>query len=220
MESIKYPKTSHFAWSEGVSNNDKIAASIDRLINSQIVITEKVDGGCSSLEFNGVFARTHTHSPTHQSFDWLKSLHSIIRHKIPENLQIFGENLWALHSIAYDTLPSYFLMFGIRQFKKEVVNWWSWNDIKTFAVEMGLETVPVLWKGVAASQSELQDITERLAQQPSAYGQTREGVVVRVAGEFADKDFSTSVVKWVRKNHVSTNTHWAHKEIIKNKLKI
>lgn len=70
-----------------------------------------------------------------------------------------------------------------------------------------------------SSEAELRKITTELAKQPSACGGVREGVVVRVAGDFKDEDFATSVMKWVRKDHVQTDEHWKHKEIVRNKLK-
>ncbi len=55
--------------------------------------------------------------------------------------------------------------------------------------------------------------------QPSRCGGEMEGVVVRVANDFNDKDFSTSVFKMVRKNHVQTSEHWSNQSIIKNLIK-
>ena len=48
-----------------------------------------------------------------------------------------------------------------------------------------------------------------LASQPSALGGVREGVVVRLRNSFHDDDFSKSLLKYVRKDHVSTSDHWA-----------
>ncbi len=38
--------------------------------------------------------------------------------------------------------------------------------------------------------------------EPSACGGEREGVVVRLAGRIADANWSHSIAKWVRKNHI------------------
>ena len=45
-----------------------------------------------------------------------------------------------------------------------------------------------------------------------------EGFVVRNKESFDYADFSKNVVKYVRKNHVQTDTHWMHAEIVKNEL--
>ncbi len=47
----------------------------------------------------------------------------------------------------------------------------------------------------------------------------QEGIVIRPASSFHYTNFSKSVAKWVRKNHVQTDNHWIHSEIIPNKLK-
>ena len=44
--------------------------------------------------------------------------------------------------------------------------------------------------------------------EPSIYGDTREGVVIRVTKTFEDKYFPYYVCKWVRPNHVQTDEHW------------
>lgn len=209
----------HLPWSKGATNDDKIATDLSSLINVPIVISEKFDGSNTSLETDGCFARTHSGPPNHPSFDALKALHARIKYGIPNNIQIFGEWCFALHSIAYDSLPGYFLMFGIRELGSFPF-WYSWGELEEWAAELGLPTVPVLWRGAVATESELQAITESLVKEPSVCGKTREGVVVRIENGFSDEDFSKSVMKWVRKDHVQTSDHWKDQEIIRNKLKI
>lgn len=220
MESPKYNRTFHFPFSPGATNDDKIATSFDNLIGSPIVISEKMDGSNTSLETKGCFARTHAGAPTHASFDALKAMHATIKHKIPFNYQLFGEWCFALHSIAYNELPGYFLLFNVREVNEILPSMWiSWNEVKMWAEEIGVPTVPVLFEGIVNSEKELKELVESLMNQPSCCGGIREGVVVRLAGEFPDKDFSTCVMKCVRANHVQTSDHWKDQEIIKNKIK-
>lgn len=220
MDSPKYNRTFHFPWSPGATNDDKIATSIAGLIGKEIVITEKMDGSNTSLETNGCFARTHSGPPSHASFDSLKALHATIKHKIPPDYQLFGEWCYALHSIAYNELPGYFLLFNVRDLKQIIPTVWiSWNEVEMWAEEIGVPTVPVLFRGVVNSEKELKELVESFMIQPSVCGGIREGVVVRVAGEFTDDKFSEYVLKCVRANHVQTSDHWKDQEIIKNKLK-
>jgi hypothetical protein len=216
--SNKYPRTYHLPFSEGATNDDKIADSVEALLNVPVVITEKLDGGSASLEANGCFARTHAHAPTHPSFDHLKALHSQIKYLIPEGIQVFGENLYAFHSITYDKLPGYFLVFNVRDLNAN--QWEAWETVELWAEKLGVPTAPVLFRGVIKSEKELQEITTTLAKQPSELGAVREGIVIRVADAFSDDNFDTCVMKWVRARHVDPNSdHWMHKNIIKNKLK-
>ncbi len=87
-----------------------------------------------------------------------------------------------------------------------------------WAEELGLWTVPELYSGTVFSEKDLQDLTEKLVSKESVFGKVREGVVIRVADGFEDKDFSNSVMKWVRKDHVQTSDHWRTQEIVRNKL--
>lgn len=207
-------------WSKGATNDDKRAASCDKLIDVPLIITEKMDGSNTSLEADGCFARTHAGAPTHKSFDGLKALHAAIKHKIPGNYQLFGEWCFAKHSIEYAELPGYFLLFNVREMNEEIPNMWlSWESVELWAEEVGVPTVPVLFKGSVHSEKELKELVESLMIQPSVCGGIREGVVARMADEFFDIDFSSYVMKCVRANHVQTDDHWKDQEIIRQKLK-
>jgi hypothetical protein len=232
MNSPKYSRTFHFPFSPGATNDDKIASSMEGLLYVPIVITEKMDGSNTSLELDGCYARTHAGVPTHKSFDQLKALHASIKYKIPDNIQLFGEWCFAKHSIEYSELPGYFLLFGVTMFHKRdnlCRVWYSWTGpeeygqlagVEAWAQEIGVPTVPVLFKGQVSSEKELQDLVEGLMDQPSACGGVREGVVARVAHAFKEGEFSSCVMKCVRANHVQTTEHWKDQEITKNKLKL
>lgn len=222
MSSPKYNRTLHLPWSPGKGSDDKVATSVESLLKRPIIITEKIDGSNASLEFDGCFARTHSGPPTHLSFDGLKALHAQVKHNIPKNIQIFGEWCYALHSISYDKLPDYFLMFGIRELDKredtDLSFWYAWGELKEWALDFKIPTVPSLWEGTVSSEKELKVLTEKLVSEPSAFGTTREGVVIRIADVFSDSEFSNCVMKYVRANHVQTDEHWKDQEIIRNKL--
>lgn len=226
--SPKYPRTFHMPWSPGATKDDRIATDVSGLLNTAIVISEKCDGSNTSLEFDGCFARTHSGPPTHSSFDELKALHATIKYKIPENIQLFGEWCYALHSIAYNELPGYFLLFNVSECPRSSFGKihsssrvsYSWEMVETWAEEIGIPTVPVLFKGIIPSEKELQKVVEDFMKQPSICGGMREGVVVRTADTIKEEEFSSHVMKCVRANHVNPNNdHWLHQKIIKNKLK-
>ena len=44
-------------------------------------------------------------------------------------------------------------------------------------------------------------------------------IVVRLACSFTYDEFSKSIAKYVRPNHVQTDKHWSNSEIVKNGLK-
>lgn len=222
MESKKYNRTFHLPWSPGATDDDKIATDVSGLLNVPIVITEKMDGSNTSLEHDGCYARTHAGPPAHASFNGLKALHSSVKYIIEPGTQIFGEWCYALHSIAYSELPSYFMIFGVRYLNESGIKhrWGSWTDVNMWAGDLGVSTVPELYTGIVSSEKELKELTNSFMNQPSVCGGIREGVVVRVAASFEDEAFPKSVLKCVRANHVNPNNdHWLHQQIVKNKLK-
>lgn len=213
--SSKYPRTFHLPFSPGATKDDRKLSNVDHLLGRQLIITEKMDGSNVCLESKNVFARSHSKQPDHPSFNYLKTIHKTIAYSIPENLQVFGEWLYAQHSIHYTSLHSYLNVFGVREIESDT--WYSWPAVQSITTNLSLQTVPVLLENVKFDTAkQLQETIETLSRQPSLCGGEREGVVVRVAEEF--KDFSMSVAKFVRANHVHTDDHWASKTIIKNIL--
>lgn len=206
--STKYNRTSHLPWSPGTTNDDRISNSVESLLGKEIVITEKLDGSNTGMVNDGVYARSHavfTENPWDREIRQLHSM-KIKGHlgSTDDELYIFGENLEAIHSIEYTNLKSYFYMFGVR----EKSTWASWSEVEDYAFLLDLPTVPVLFKGIVNTQNELRNIVDNLVKEPSELGGEREGVVVRIANSFDDSDFSESVMKWVRKDHVTTDVHW------------
>lgn len=128
--------------------------------------------------------------------------------QIPEGWRVCGENMYALHSIAYTNLPSYFLMFGIWD-SNNVCQ--SWDDTLLYAGVLGLETVPVMWRGMWDEKfiRLLADTFDTTKQ---------EGYIVRVADAFPYGAFRKSIAKYVRKGHVQTTHNWKQRAVIKNGL--
>ncbi len=214
--SAKYPRTFHLPWSPGGTSDDKRLSDVSPLVGVELVITEKCDGSNLTYTRKNVFSRSHSGPPAHASFDLAKATHGRIAHLLSEGISVFCEYCYAVHSIAYAALPEYSLVFGVRD-DVELV-WWDWDMVAAQAGDLGLPTVPVLFRGSVSSVEELQALTERLTAEPSAFGGAREGVVVRAASQFPDAAFSKSVAKWVRKDHVQTDEHWMHQAIVAQRI--
>jgi len=201
---MKYPRSYHLYFSPGATSDDRIAISTDSLINTEIIITEKMDGSNTAIMNKGVYGRSHG-DYTQNAWDrpmW--DLWNLIKRDIDDGIYLFGENMYGIHSIEYTKLKSYFYLFGIRS--DDV--WLSWSTIEEYSYLLSIPTVPVLFKGIVKSDSELRKLVEDLSNQPSALGGLREGIVVRNANEFHNDNFSTNLMKWVRKDHVTTTIHW------------
>lgn len=201
----KYGRTYHLPWSPGTTSDDRISPSVETLVGIDIVITEKLDGENTGMTNDGVYARSHATFTTSPWSREVRELHQWkIQGQLSEGVFLFGENMEGIHSIEYQNLKSYFYLFGVRDNNI----WVSWESVEEYAFLLDLPTVPVLFKGRVNSEKELKDLTESLVKEPSALGGHREGIVVRNAEMFHNDDFAENVMKWVRKNHVSTDSHW------------
>lgn len=211
---MKYPRTFHLPWSPGGTKDDRRLSSTKHLLDTNLVLTEKMDGSNVCLESGNVFARSHSSAPSHPSFDALKAYWAERSSLIPEGFQIFGEWCYAKHSISYDKLPDFLMVFAIRELASNT--WLSWSDVVDYANLLDLKVVPVLQKTRVGSDKALEELTNDLATKPSLCGGDREGIVVRRANGFDNAHFSTCVAKWVRKHHVQTDDHWKHQAITRN----
>lgn len=90
----------------------------------------------------------------------------------------------------------------------------SWTDTLEWVELLGLETVPVLYRGIYPGHEAVQELYK-----PEFQGDECEGYVVRLAGEFHYKDFRTSVGKFVRAGHTPEHGgHWRNAAVTPNRL--
>lgn len=94
-----------------------------------------------SLFLLQVYARSTNSEATHPSFGPIKQLLSQVSFMIPDNVQIFGENMFGVHSLEYDRLDSYFYIFGVLE---DSVKWLSWDSVTELADMIGIPTVPLI----------------------------------------------------------------------------
>lgn len=204
MKTIKYPRTHHLPWSESITNDDRTLSSCDAFVGQRVVVTEKYDGENTTLYRNTTHARS-MNSANHPSRNWVKGMWGAIRHNIPQDIRVCGENCYAKHSIHYTNLPSYFL--GFSAWRDTVCL--SWDETLKLFKELNIVPVNTLYDGI---------YDEELIQNISIDTDVMEGYVVRVADEFLMDDFTSCVGKYVRKGHVQTAAHWMKAAIIPNIL--
>ncbi|MCC0178254.1 RNA ligase family protein [Waterburya agarophytonicola K14] len=205
----KYPRTPHLSFSPGVGGDD-LQLDRDRFfINSQVVVTEKLDGENTSLYQDYIHARS-LDSRQHPSRAWVKALQASIGHDIPSGWRICGENLYARHSIAYEDLNSYFYLFSIWNQDNYCL---SWAETQEWAEILGLTLPKVMYKGLW-DEKKIRAIATNLDLDVC------EGFVVRKAEQFHYDDFAQNIAKWVRLHHVQSDEHWMYQEVIPNQLSI
>lgn len=210
----KYPRTKHMPESLGATSDDKCFTQEEYLQAFQdktVLITEKLDGECTTLGHNYTHARS-LDSNHHPSRDWVKRFHSEIAHNIPKGWRICGENMFAVHSLSYDNLDSYFYGFSIWDENNYCLNI---QQTKEWFELLNITHVPII--GEQTLFGDWNDSISNFAK--SVVAQGKEGIVIRNSDIFHYNDFSINVAKYVRANHVQTADHWMHSEIKSNKLK-
>jgi len=204
---MKYPRTYHLPWSPGTTDDDRVLPSVSVFEGREIVMTEKMDGENTTMYHDYIHARS-LDSASHPSRGWVKNLHGYIQADIPVGWRLCGENLFAKHSIGYDSLPSYFMLFSIWNEHNMCL---GWDEMCLYAEMLGLQVVPVLYRGIW-DEAKIRQIERSLDLQ------TTEGYTVRVTDPFSYGAFRHSIAKFVRASHVVSTHNWMMQAIVKNGL--
>lgn len=204
---VKYPRTHHLPWSDGITDDDRIIESLSSLEGQRVIVTEKMDGENTTLYRDYTHARS-VDGRSHPSRDWVKQFWSGISADIPEGWRICGENLYATHSIRYRALPSFFMGFSIWDAQNVCL---GWDDTVEWFALMGVTSVPVLYDGLfdAATIRGLWNNRD---------WDRSEGYVVRLASPFPYSAFRRACAKFVRKGHIQTVQHWMHGQAIERNM--
>jgi len=203
---VKYPRTKHVPFSLGAGKDDLFHKDLKFFDGREIALSEKLDGENTTLYRDHIHARS-LDSVDHPSRHWVKGLWGSMKYEIPDGWRICGENLYATHSIHYTDLPSYFMVLSIWDENNVCL---SLDDTLTICDYLKLEHVPILWRGI---------FNEEFIKNFKLDLTINEGYVIRVTDSFSYDDFDTSVAKFVRKGHVTTDDHWMYKKVVPNELK-
>ncbi len=237
--SRKYCRSLHAQISLGTTSDDrfipngyvKAFAEMDNL-----VLTEKLDVQNNCFNKFGVFARSHT-APTKHPWDKpMRERWQLIKNDLGD-LEIFGENMYGIHSIAYSQLESFFYVFAVR----EGDQWLSWEEVKWYSAMLDFPTVPEITISNKLSDFYSEGIPENKLLEswleenlnmtweesvetagllggydPITNEACSEGFVIRNATGFATNEGAIPVAenefnnlfKLVRKSHVKTDEHW------------
>ncbi len=181
------------------------ATGLEGFAGREVVVTEKLDGENTTLYADGLHARS-VDSAHHPSRAWVKALQGRVAARIPAGWRVCGENMYARHSLPYDTLDGYFYGFSVWDARDRCL---GWDETVRFLRGLGVPVPPVLWRGV---------FDERALRRLRVETGRQEGFVVRTAEGFARAEFAGRVAKWVRSGHVTTDTHWMHTAVVANGL--
>ncbi|SFO57512.1 RNA ligase [Chitinophaga sp. YR627] len=213
--SEKYGRTYHFPFSPGTTSDDRIQHDYWQHVTAipQLIHTEKLDGENNCLSRYGVFARSHVAPTTSPWTESLRRYWQLIKNDLG-SLEIFLENLYAVHSITYGQLDHHFYVFAVR----ENGHWLSWEETCFYAAMLDLPTVPVIRQlTVPQHKADFENEILHIVKGPGSFDAhdaatgapaTMEGIVTRNAAGFPVSAFAENVFKYVRKGHVKTDVHW------------
>ncbi|RAJ05534.1 RNA ligase [Chitinophaga skermanii] len=211
----KYGRTYHYPFSPGTTSDDRINHGYWQDVQHipTLVHTEKLDGENNCLNKYGVFARSHAAPTTSPWTSTLRTYWQLIKRELGD-LEIFLENLYAVHSLHYTKLDHHFYVFAVR----ENGLWLSWEETKFYAAMLDLPTVPeISIFPTPLQQTHFESEVLQIVQGPGAFApvdtislqpSTMEGIVTRNAAAYSVDAFAQNVFKYVRKGHVKTDEHW------------
>lgn len=228
-EYYKYPSTRHLLplyWqsergtaAERTGRDDTGLTEVGSLLGVPLVCTIKMDGSNAMLVADAdtpVRARNGREAP-HESFDMLKDLYweKNVYEELPDHLQVFGEWLYAKHSIKYEgdtALRGYFQVFGV--FDTRYNLWLSWPEVEHWAERLGFVTTPVVEETAIEDKHQFVQHFTEVAERIVDEG--HEGIIIRWKFPFHYGQFGEALGKYVRPNHVQTDEHWSHQEVERN----
>jgi ATP-dependent RNA circularization protein (DNA/RNA ligase family) len=219
---VAFPVTPHLVRPDrGFTREDKVVNETVRatLLSRPIFVEEKIDGanvGIHLGEDGGLVAfnrNTRIGPGAHPQFApfkaWLAERRSSLTVALTRGLVLFGEWCYARHTIVYDSLPDYFLLFDV--WDRHADRFLGLAARDEWARQLGLATVPLLWQGVVGDRTRLETLASR-----SRFGpDSAEGLYLRreVEGRLLYR------AKWVRTGFLQPGAvHWSGKSLVRNFL--
>jgi len=247
----KYPRTHHLEGSRlQPGDHDLAAVPLAQLRGRFVVIEEKLDGANAGISL-GEDGRIALQSRGHQLVGggrerhwdlfkrWAAARAGELEALVAGGRVLYGEWLFAKHTIFYDRLPHYFMEFDLLEADGRFLS----TAARNAALAGGtLSSVPVLWQGVLDDPASLPDLVGRSLYKSPAWREALEQAA-REAGidpERARRETDPSdqaeglyvkveeegrVVeryKWIRASFltsvVDSGSHWLARPILPNRL--
>jgi ATP-dependent RNA circularization protein (DNA/RNA ligase family) len=220
---FRFPHTSHIAWmGQGSPRDDKVLdlSEASCLLRDPIIVEEKVDGANLgfSIDPNGnIRAQNrgqYLQPPFMGQFSrlnaWLANHECALLDALGENLILFGEWTAASHSITYDRLPDFFLVFDV--YDRTANGFWSTVRRDRLAAGLDLSVIRSFGAGIY-SLSQLKRMVQDVQ---SSY---REGPCEGLYLRWQDTSWLTMRAKLVRADFVQTiQSHWRSRKLVWNKV--
>jgi hypothetical protein len=230
---IKYPRTPHLFGSRGTDGDKHLGQreSLDFIADASLIIEEKLDGTNVGIHFTSagrMVLQCRGHEITtgmHAQYDlfkqWTMTKRPSLETILEDRLLLFGEWLYARHSLHYRRLPHYFFEFDI--YDKQAQAFLDLASRLEKLAGSGILTVPVVHRGPATAD-ELRNLIgpsryDSVFQNPLT-GRTdnlMEGLYLRTEAPGR----VTGRAKLVRAEFVekvNQNEHWQRQAVVPNLL--
>ena len=218
---FKFPHTPHLAWlSSAPARQDKVLSppEVRDFLSAEVLVEEKVDGanlglsvdsaGSLRAQNRGSFLGTRASPQFQPLWPWLEARRERLVEALGQNLMLFGEWCFAVHSVRYDALPDWFLAFDV--YDRQAGRFWSSARRDALVDRLGLARVPV----VARGRFSLPEVQKLLAPSRFTHG-LMEGLYLR-----RDRGgFLGARAKLVRAEFVQAiEEHWSSRPLERNGL--
>jgi hypothetical protein len=248
----KYPRTHHLQGSRlQPGDADLEAVPWSEVVGRHVVAEEKLDGANAGISFDAdgklwLQSRGHflTGGGREKHFNlfkqWAAGVADLLRPALGPGRVLYGEWLYAKHTIYYDRLPHYFLEFDI--FDPDAGEFLSTDRRHELLRGLPVRSVPVLWQGTLKHPEQLTALVgrslyksenwrERLGEQARRCGLDAE----RIAAETDPSDLMEGLYlkveergrvvaryKFIRADFLTavldSGTHWLRRPIVPNEV--
>jgi len=248
----KYPRTPHIEGSRLQPGDEDLSQiPFESVAGRHAVIEEKIDGANSAVSFDAdgkVLLQSRGHYLTggyrerHYNLmkQWANTHAAEFFSVLGSRYIMYGEWMYAKHSIFYDALPDYFMEFDI--FDRETGTFLDTARRREMTAKMPVSSVPVLFEGklttkaamlkligpsnyiTAAHTDKLRAVSERLGLDPERQcretdpSNLMEGLYIKLEEDGAVQQR----VKFVRASFLqcveASETHWLDRPIVPNQL--
>ena len=201
----KYPRTPYWPNSPSQPHPHQTIQDTSLIVGQPIIITEKIDGTNTLLHRGKVYSRS---SPPETPAPWQSLLRKHHAWKLRNSSWLlYGENIQAIHSIQYDPVPEQntFMAFALVDPNGMFT---PFTVLQQLCRKLEIPTVPVLFRGTFKSHQELDHWLQINHPARSRLGRTMEGMVIRTAEGFHQRQFQLHVCKSVRPDHAGNQDHW------------
>ncbi|MEJ3655510.1 RNA ligase family protein [Actinomycetes bacterium KLBMP 9759] len=249
---IKYPRTPHLEGSRHQPGDEDLdSVSFAEIEGRHLVVEEKLDGANAGISFDdsgGLLLQSRGHflggGPRERQFAQLKAWAAAHRQalwtSIGTRYVLYGEWLYAKHTVFYDALPHYFCEFDLRD--RETGEFLSTPARRAVLAGVPVVSVPVLHEGALPSLKALTALVgpstcrtagwrDVLAEAARESGQDpaliaretdadehMEGLYIKVE----EGDRTVARFKWVRPTFLTavldSGSHWQDRPILPNRL--